>query len=238
MAPNQNDIHAAALVAPHGGYRLLKAFDKSEVVYLGTEMFCRRFLPRYDDRTVDQMVQAARSCKQNLAEGSAAAGTSRETEIRLTGVASASLDELLEDYRDHLHVHGWEEWPLSDPRKQQLRDWCYARNHWADYRDMLADASAERFCNVMTCVIRQTHALIKGLLSSQERVIVEQGDFKDRFNAVRRTLGNRNWDDGAYKLLAGASTADELEVREREALDQIRRIATRLRRQRGWSASK
>lgn len=77
---------------PHGGYRKLFAYRKSETVYQGTVVFCRRFLPARGDRTVDQMVQAARSCKQNIAEGSAAAGTSKETEIRLTGVARASLD--------------------------------------------------------------------------------------------------------------------------------------------------
>ena len=97
---------APAIILPHGGYRHLIAFKKSDVIYQGTYIFCRRFLPLHGDRTVDQMVQAARSGKQNIAEGSAASGISRETEIKLTGVANASLAELCEDYQDYLEVHG------------------------------------------------------------------------------------------------------------------------------------
>ena len=93
------------IVLPHGGYRKLTSFKKSEVVYQMTVVFCRRFLPARGDRTVDQMTQAARSCKQNIAEGSASSGTSKETELKLTNVARASLDELLEDYLDYLKVH-------------------------------------------------------------------------------------------------------------------------------------
>ena len=101
------------IVLPHGGYRNLIVYKKSDVIYQGTVTFCRRFLPRYGDRTVDQMTQAARSCKQNIAEGSAASGTSKETEIKLTNVARATLDELLEDYLDYLKAHGSEEWGAS-----------------------------------------------------------------------------------------------------------------------------
>ena len=101
------------IVLQHGGYRNLIVYKKSDVIYQGTVTFCRRFLPRYGDRTVDQMTQAARSCKQNIAEGSAASGTSKETEIKLTNVARATLDELLEDYLDYLKSHGSEEWGAS-----------------------------------------------------------------------------------------------------------------------------
>ena len=85
------------IVLPHGGYRKLTAFQKSEIVYQMTVVFCRRFLSAHGDHTVDQMTQAARSCKQNIAEGSASSGTSKETELKLTNVARASLDELLEE---------------------------------------------------------------------------------------------------------------------------------------------
>ena len=84
------------IVLPHGGYKKLIVYRKSEVIYQGTVVFCRRFLSAHGDRTVDQMVQAARSCKQNIAEGSAASGTSKETEIKLTNVARATLDELID----------------------------------------------------------------------------------------------------------------------------------------------
>src|SRR5881392_4272063 len=92
-------------VPPHGGYKDLLSFRKARIIYDGTVLFCRRFLDKRD-RTVDQMVQAARSGKQNILEGSQASGTSREIEIKLVNVARASLEELLEDYRDFLRVRG------------------------------------------------------------------------------------------------------------------------------------
>ena len=94
------------LLPPRGDYRTLITYQKAEVLYDITYRFCQRFLAR-GDRTVDQMVQAARSGKQNIVEGSKAATTSKETEIKLTNVARASLDELLEDYRDFLRVRNF-----------------------------------------------------------------------------------------------------------------------------------
>ncbi|MBR8765232.1 hypothetical protein IX336_000588 [Porphyromonas levii] len=108
-----------------GGYRQLRAFKVSEMIYDLTFHFTERFLNR-GDRTVDQMVQAACSGKQNIAEGSEAATTSRETEIKLTNVAKASLEELLIDYEDYLRVHGLEQWGLEHPR---YRDCCTVANY-------------------------------------------------------------------------------------------------------------
>ena len=104
------------IILPHSGHKKLIVYKKSDVIYQGTVVFCRRFLPPRGDRTVDQMVQAARSCKQNIAEGSAAAGTSLETQIKLTNVARASLDELVEDYLDYLKAHGSAEWPMESEK--------------------------------------------------------------------------------------------------------------------------
>jgi len=96
-------------IPPHGGYESLLSFQKARIVYDGTVRFCERFLKK-SDRTFDQMIQAARSGKQNILEGSQASGTSKETEIKLTNVARASLEELLEDYRDFLRVRGARLW--------------------------------------------------------------------------------------------------------------------------------
>ena len=90
------------IILPNSGYKNLIVYKKSDVIYQGTVVFCQRFLPPYGDRTVDQMTQAARSCKQNIVEGAKAAGVSTETELKLTGVARASLEELLEDYKNGL----------------------------------------------------------------------------------------------------------------------------------------
>src|SRR5437868_10747235 len=107
-------------VPNHGGYQNLFSFQKARIVYDGTVRFCERFLNKRD-RTYDQMVQAARSGKQNILEGSEASGTSKETEIKLTGVARASLGELLEDYRDFLRLRGVKEWGREHPYTERLR---------------------------------------------------------------------------------------------------------------------
>src|SRR5213082_2190208 len=100
---------AEHFIPTHGGYENLLSFQKARIVYDGTVRFCQRFLKK-SDRTVDQMVQAARSVKQNILEASRASGTSKETEIKLTNVARASLEELLEDYRDFLRLRGAQMW--------------------------------------------------------------------------------------------------------------------------------
>src|SRR5271165_2709853 len=107
-------------IPPHGNYSQLQSYREAEVVYDLTYRFCQRFLSQ-KDRTVDQMVQAARSGKQNIVEGSMASGTSKESEIKLTNVARASLEELLTDYRDFLRQRRLAEWPKDHPYTRRLR---------------------------------------------------------------------------------------------------------------------
>src|ERR1041385_4765562 len=105
---------AERFIPPHGGYENLLSFQKARIVFDGTARFCERFVDKRS-RTFDQMIQAARSGKQNILEGNRASGTSKETEIKLTNVARASLKELLEDYRDFLRLRGFTEWALDHP---------------------------------------------------------------------------------------------------------------------------
>src|SRR5215813_9818910 len=107
-------------IPKHGGYKKLLSYQKAEIVYDATVYFCNRFIDKRS-RTHDQMVQAARSGKQNVIEGSMASATSKETEIKLTNVARASLEELLTDYRDFLRTRGLEEWPRDHPYVGRLR---------------------------------------------------------------------------------------------------------------------
>ena len=109
------------MLRPHGGYRNLRSFQVSEIVYDATVAFCDRFIDKRS-RTHDQMVQAARSGRQNIAEGSRAAGTSSQTELRLVGVARASLDELLLDYEDFLRQRRLPLWGKDDPRAKNIRE--------------------------------------------------------------------------------------------------------------------
>lgn len=110
---------AVPLIPKHGGYRKLKSFQIAELVYDVTVRFCDRFIDRRS-RTHDQMVQAARSGVQNIAEGSQASGTSKKMELKLTNVARASLEELRRDYEDFLRQRGLAQWQPQDPRRAEL----------------------------------------------------------------------------------------------------------------------
>src|SRR5262245_49717594 len=114
----------ARLIPSHGGYRSLKSFQSAEIVYDATVKFCDRFIDKYS-RTHDQMVQAARSGRQNIAEGSQASGTSKKTELKLVGVARASLEELLLDYEDFLRQRGLALWQKNQPTARAVRALAY-----------------------------------------------------------------------------------------------------------------
>jgi len=115
------------IIPPHGGYEKLKSYQSSVIIYDATVAFCNRFIDKRS-RTNDQMVQAARSGKQNIAEGSMASGTSKKTEIKLVGVARASLEELLLDYKDFLRQKNLTLWDKSHPKIQEIRKLAYEKN--------------------------------------------------------------------------------------------------------------
>src|SRR4030095_3562234 len=122
MNPNNTD-----LITAHGGYRQLKSFQHAELVYDATVKFCDRFIDKRS-RTHDQMVQAARSGRQNIAEGSQASGTSKKTELKLVGVARASLEELLLDYEDFLRQRGFVLWGKDHSTARTVRSLAYRQN--------------------------------------------------------------------------------------------------------------
>ena len=130
-----------------GNYRDLIAFQKSECIYDITVLFTRKYLLR-GDRTIDQMIQAARSGKQNIAEGCAASTTSRETEIKLLNVAKASLQELLLDYEDYLRINNLAQWNVDNPRLNKLRTICTNNNGSAYYRGIFNRCDGEMVCNL------------------------------------------------------------------------------------------
>lgn len=156
------------IVLPHGGYTNLLVYKKSEVIYHGTVLFCRRFLPAKGDRTVDQMTQAARSCKQNIAEGSAASGTSKETEIKLTNVARATLDELIEDYRDWLTAHNEAIWSTGDKRVKGVREYAIAHEDWTDWKPIFEQREGAVLANVMLTLCNQAKYLLDRMIAAQE----------------------------------------------------------------------
>jgi four helix bundle suffix protein len=212
------------IILPHGGCRKLAAYKKSETILLGTRMFCERFLPKFGDRTVDQMVQAARSGKQNIIEGSAAAAVSKETEIKLTGVAKASLDELLADYEDYLREHNLQIWLLGEERLERLRIFCRSRNDWPQYCELFKTRSDEELCNLQICLIRQTQRLLAGMLVRQEEQFKQLGGIRERMSAARNATRGNDWYRAVYSYLKSAGSNEA----RRERAEEIHRAVNKL----------
>ena len=166
-------------------YRTLKAFQKAECVYDVTYYFANKFLQK-GDRTIDQMVQAARSGKQNLAEGNIDGVTSKEMEIKLTNVNRASLHELLLDYEDYLRVRGLERWTFNDPRCVQTREFCKRHLDSSVYREKIKDRSDETIANIAITLIHQCDVLIKGLIEWQKKNFLENGGIKEEMYRARK----------------------------------------------------
>ena len=166
-------------------YRTLKAFQKAECVYDVTYYFANKFLTK-GDRTIDQMVQAARSGKQNLAEGNIDGVTSKEMEIKLTNVNRASLHELLLDYEDYLRVRGLEQWSFNDPRCVQTREFCKRHLDSSVYREKIKDRSDETIANIAITLIHQCDVLIKGLIEWQKKNFLENGGIKEEMYRARK----------------------------------------------------
>ncbi|MDZ7316343.1 MAG: four helix bundle suffix domain-containing protein [candidate division KSB1 bacterium] len=176
------------LISPHGGYRKLKSFQVAQLVYDGTVIFCDRFVPK-NSRTRDQMVQAARSGVQNIAEGSMASATSKKTELKLTGVARASLEELLLDYEDFLRQRGLRLWPKDSPealavRRKYLTDNSNSSDRTDPYG--FRTASAEVAANTLICLINQASYLLGRQLQKLEQDFLKEGGFTERLYRERR----------------------------------------------------
>jgi len=179
--------HAAAegFIPPHGHYRQLLSYQKTEIIYDLTFHFCRRFLSK-GDRTVDQMVQAARSGKQNSVEGSKAAKTSKEMELKLTNVARASLEELLVDYEDFLRVRGFAMWPKESKQAQYVRrlgNKSYTT--YESYRPYCETRGPEVVANIALCLIHQANFLLDQQLKRLEKDFIEQGGLRERMTRAR-----------------------------------------------------
>ena len=154
-------------------------------MYDVTFYFAHHYLEN-GDRTIDQMVQAARSGKQNIAEGAAAGNTSKETEIKLTNVAKTSLQELLIDYEDFLRVRGLKQWQPDDARLAQTKRACAAHNDSEYYRKAMPERSAETIANIAITLIHQTDWLLNKLIEKQEIQFVENGGVKEQMTKARK----------------------------------------------------
>lgn len=177
----------------------LHLYHKSDVLYQLTVVFCRRFLPPYGDRTVDQMVQAARSGKQNIVEGSEDGKTSTEMELKLLNVARASIGELREDYEDYLKGHSLEQWDNKHPRFDGMLSFCREHNDYADYENYAERMSDEEFCNMAITVCRMTDKMLVSYLEYLEQRFVTEGGVKERMHSAR--TGYRQEQDTKFAAL-------------------------------------
>ena len=172
-------------IPPHGGYTELLSFQKARVVYDATVCFCARFLNKRD-RTVDQMVQAARSGKQNILEGSQVSGTSKETEIKLLNAARASLEELLEDYRDFLRVRKQPLWDKNSKEARFVRRLGSQKNRsYESYRTYIETRPSEVVANILICLIHQTNYLLDQQLRQLQKAFLEEGGLRERMTRAR-----------------------------------------------------
>lgn len=167
-----------------GAYKMLRCFQVADIIYRLTYIFCDRYLSR-GDRTRDQMIQAARSGKQNIAEGSAAATTSTKTELHLTNVAKASLQELLLDYEDYLHTRGGKQWEMGDPRLEQTRAVLRSNNTAEFYVAKSENWSAETLCNVVITMLHQCDYLLRKLIERKKEDFVKNGGLTEAMTRAR-----------------------------------------------------
>ncbi len=185
-SPDSHTSHADhPIIPPRGDYQTLHSFHKAEVVYDLTFRFAHKHLAK-NDRTIDQMIQAARSGKKNLLEGSKAALTSKETEIKLTGVARASLEELLDDYRDYLRVREHREWNKDSKEALYVRRLgCKVPQTYELYREFVETRPPEVIANIAICLIHQANYLIDQQLRRLEKDFLERGGLRERMFQAR-----------------------------------------------------
>lgn len=171
----------------HGGYRNLRSYQTTTIIYDLTVEFCNLYIDRFS-RTKDQMVQAARSGRQNIAEGSQASGTSKKTEIKLVGVARASLEELLIDYEDFLRQRGLKLWDKDNLEAKAIRALSYkADKTYETYKSYLK--SAEKAANCLVCLIHQANYLLDRQLQALESAFIKEGGYSE--NLFKKRLQSR-----------------------------------------------
>lgn len=174
-------------------------YQKSEVLYQLTYVFCERFLPSYGDRTVDQMLQAARSGKQNIVEGSEDGKTSTEMELKLLNVARSSIGELRQDFDDFLKSRGLQQWTSDGPLFQPMQDFTKAHNKLTDYEPFLHEWSAEEMANIGRTLCFQVDTMMNKYLANLEQLFVTEGGIKERMHKAR--TGYRQQQDEELKNL-------------------------------------
>ena len=179
-----------------------------------TDVFCKRFLPLYGDRRVDQMNMAARCGKQNIVEGCEDGQTSTEMEVKLVNVGRSSFQELREDYEDYLKRNNLQVWDKNHPRFDKMVAFCRANNDWQAYKPLSETLSAEEFCNMALSLCHITDKMFCGYLKHLEKTFREQGGIKERMHAVR--TGYRQEQEARMRALEAENAALKKRIAELE----------------------
>ena len=199
-------------------------YRKSDAIYQLTVEFCKRFLPAHGDRTVDQMVQAARSGKQNIVEGSEDGQTSSEMEIKLLNVARGSLQELRLDYQDYLNTHHLPMWPADSERQQRLREFCHSHNDYSDYAPFVVKMSDEEMANLLLTLCHQTDKMMCSYIEKLDNRFVTEGGIKERMYAAR--TGYRQTVDAHVQALEAEN--QQLRTKVKALEEELKRALERL----------
>jgi len=199
-------------------------YRKSDAIYQLTVEFCKRFLPAHGDRTVDQMVQAARSGKQNIVEGSEDGQTSSEMEIKLLNVARGSLQELRLDYQDYLNTHHLPMWPADSERQQRLREFCHSHNDYSDYAPFVVKMSDEEMANLLLTLCHQTDKMMCSYIEKLEHRFVTEGGIRERMYAAR--TGYRQTVDAHVQALEAEN--QQLKTKVKALEEELKKALERL----------
>ena len=184
-APQTSATKIESVMRKQTNWRNLWFYQKTVVLYQMTYFFTRRFLPAYGDRTVDQMVQAARSGKQNIVEGTADGVTSMELELKLLNVARSSIQELMEDYEDYLLAHYLNKWTQGHPRYNDMLNFCRTHNHIHDYEKFFERWSDEVMANVGITLCHMVDKMMMAYQQKKEKEFVTEGGIRERMTAAR-----------------------------------------------------
>lgn len=179
------DDGTASVLRKRVMYTELRFYQRSDVLYQLTQLFCQRYLKQYGDRTVDQMIQAARSTKQNIVEGSSDGETSMEIELKLLGVARGSNRELLEDYQDYIKRKGYFEWFGQHPRFKAMHDFCRTHSKYEDYMELLPKMNDEEMANMAICLCHQVDAALNKYIAQKDKEFTTEGGIRERMTAAR-----------------------------------------------------
>jgi len=186
-----DNINSEGFIPQHGGYKNLITYQKAEIIYDGTIYFTKRFFRKYD-RTIDQMVQAARSGKQNIVEASMASGTSKEMEIKLTNVARASQEELLIDYQDFLRINKLPIWDKNHRLALRFREINRTPNAtYETYIKAIENPEPEICANSMICLIKIVTYLLSQQIKSLEKAFINEGGLRERMTKARIEKRNK-----------------------------------------------